>query len=162
MTKDILQVHQSEQLLMTNSMLSAILMYCSGKRKQMTFGQIGKAAEEVFEYIKAKKCKTYTSGPPKPFTIKEFALNHGLKISGNYEDRRNGHKAIIDFSDNIDDLKSLSLAYYSAPLGAALHLECMMALSSSYIQDHIKHPLTIDNLTQTTQIICQIFKNEFV
>ena len=131
-TKDMYLVQQNEQLIMTNSILSAILMY-QGDRKQLTFGLIRNTAKDLYNYLKSKNCKTYTCGPPKSFAIKECALNHGLTVLGNFEDRKKGHLATVDVGSNVDNLKCLSLSYYSAPICTILHLECIMILSLSYL-----------------------------
>ena len=100
----------------------------------MTLGQVKDMSDQIFKYIKTKKCKTYLSGPPNNFAIKEAALNLGFNIKGNPMDKRQGHKATIKIIDKFVALKRLSLSYYSMPIGVALCNDSIVAYSLYYLK----------------------------
>lgn len=98
----------------------------------MTFEQVKTITDNIYQYIKIKKCKTYLSGPPQNFAISEAALNLGLSITGNPTDRRAGDKAIVHLRDNLTVQKQLSLSYYCMPIGVAFCYESIVAYSLYY------------------------------
>lgn len=47
---------------MTNSILSSCFMFA--ERTVLTCGQIKKMTSQLYDYMQAKKCRTYVAGPP--------------------------------------------------------------------------------------------------
>ena len=138
---------------MMNAILSSCFMF--SQKSELTFGQVKKITDNIYQYIRDKKCKTYVCGPPKNFAIKEGALNLNLSIQGNPDDRRQGDKATVNVSKNVGVLERLSLAYYATPIGVALCHETIMAYSIFYLTQQEKQVkvVTISELVRTAQII---------
>jgi hypothetical protein len=130
LTKDLYIIQQREQPIMMNAILAPCFMY--SQKKELTFGAAQKITDEIYQYIGAKKCKTYISAAPENFAIKEGALNLGLSVKGNPLDRRQGAKATINLRDNVDELERLSLSYYCTPIAVALCSESIAAYAVYY------------------------------
>lgn len=86
-----------------------------------------------------------------------------MSIQGNPEDKRNGDKAVVNVTKNVDVLKQLSLAYCATPIGVALCHETIMAYAVFYLsRNQSQAVLTISDVLRTAQMIQDIFKNEFL
>lgn len=57
LTKDLYLIQQKEQPIMLNAMLSSIFM--QSDKKEMTFGEVKNMTDNIYQYIKSKKSKTF-------------------------------------------------------------------------------------------------------
>ena len=81
-------VQQREVPLMMNSLICACLL--QQRKWKLTFGELTKMTDFLFDYIKERQMMTYVSGRPSNFTIKETVVFLGGKVEGAPLDRKKG------------------------------------------------------------------------
>lgn len=85
-----------------------------------------------------------------------------FKVQGNFDNKRQEHKAIVDLSRKLDVREQLNWAAYTAPVGVALCHESMVAFALFYWAQKNQEVLSISSVMHTAQTINEIFKNEFL
>lgn len=78
-------------------------------------------------------------------------------------DKKLGDKAIVNISEKDSLLQSLAMSYYANQIAVNFSVESIIVHSFNYWQKISNgQPITLDQIFQTSQIMCEIFKDEFL
>jgi hypothetical protein len=82
-----------------NSLISTSILF-SPSQVESDFLSIKVTTKKLYDYIRAKGCKTYISASPSNYDIQETVLNLGFTVKGKPMDKKLGDKAIVNISEN--------------------------------------------------------------
>ena len=124
LTRDLYKIHQQEQPITMNSLISSSLMYYPNQ--EISFKNIKTITKNIYNYILDKDIKHYCAAAPQNYEINQTVLSLGFNVKGNPIDRKRGDDAIVNLKEKNSLTKMLSMSYYSNQIGAYFSSESII------------------------------------
>lgn len=143
-----------------NSLISTSILF--NPLEEADFLSIRVTTKKMYDYIRLKNCKTYISSSPSNYDIQETVLNLGFTVKGKPLDKKLGDKAIVNIEERNSLLQSLAMSYYANQLAVNFSVESIIAHSFNYLSKVSGGPITVNQVFETSQVVSEIFKDEFL
>lgn len=128
LTRDLYKVHQKEQPITKNSIISSALLF--NQKPTLSFRKLKQISSELYTQIQLRDMKTYMSVAPQPIDINETVKNLGFQVIGKYESK--DAKVNLKTKDILN--KQLSLAHYTNSLAQNFVIDAFVAHALSFLE----------------------------
>ena len=128
LTRDLYKIHQKEQPITKNSIISAALLF--NQKPTLSFRKLKDISSDCYKSIQLRDLKTYMSVPPQPIDINETVRHLGFQVIGKYE--KKDAKVNMKTKDILD--RQLCLAHYTNSLAQSFVIEAYVAHALSFLE----------------------------